>query len=329
LSTVSSNRRFWILGLFLLALSGCAVGQTLQGKYFLNMEEYDKGIRTFSQRLIENPEDPEANYYMGRLLLAKEQPKKALPHLQKAAALKPNVAEYHFWTGVGHWALGQSDKERASYLKALELNSRYVPAHVYIGHTYQDRGDLDKAMEHYRSALRFEPSNPEALYHRAMVLQKQGKATEEAKAWKSYLDEHPDGPLAQNASRYLNARGDFSYRPHQVGHKSLVLAWIRFIKGTDVLHSQAEPSLHVVGKAMEKVPSTTLTVQSFARDDLDLAKRRGDRVKEFLVRRYGLDPSRIVVEPYGRPENVMAGGTVYALDHSIVFKTRDQQSLKQ
>jgi tetratricopeptide (TPR) repeat protein len=296
------------------------VGQTFQGNYFLNMEDYDKGTRTFSQRVSDHPDDPTANYYLGRLLLAQEQPQKAMTHLQKASALHPDNAEYHFWTGVAHWGLGEPGPERARYLKALELNPRHVPAHVYLGHNYQDSGNLSEALEEYHAALKLDPVNPEALYNTAMVLNRQGKAKEEVQAWKSYLDAYPDGPLARNAAQYLNARGNFSYRLHGLGSQRVVLQWIRFQPGKDILHPDAGPSLSVVGELLEKNPGLKLSIQSFSKDNLHLARSRAERVKEFIVRRYRVDPSTIRIEPYGRAEHILAGETVYALDHSIVFK---------
>jgi tetratricopeptide (TPR) repeat protein len=315
--------RYWLrcaFGLALVSLYGCAVGQTFQGNYYLNMEEYDKGIREFSKRLSENPEDPTANYYLGRLLLAKEQPKEAMPNLQKAMMLKPENAEYHFWTGVAHWGLGESALERARYSKALELSPRYVPAHVYIGHNYQDNGEFSKALDHYASALRLDPENPEALYNSALVLQKLGRGSEEVQGWRSYLNLYADGPLARNAAQYLNARGDFSYRLHGLGNQRFVLKWIEFLPGKDILHPDAESSLMVIGESLKKNQRLKLTIQSFFKDDLALARLRAERVKEFIVSRNHVEPSRILLETYARSEHILAGKTVYALDHSIVFK---------
>jgi tetratricopeptide (TPR) repeat protein len=284
------------------------------------MEEYDEGIQTFSARVNENPEDSTAHYYLGRLLLAKEKTREAMPNLQKASALNPENAEYHFWTGVAHWGLGESVMERARYTRALELNPRNVPAHVYIGHNYQDNGEYLQALEHYTTALKLDSDHPEALYNSALVLQKLGKSQEEVQAWKAYLDRYPDGPLARNAAQYLNGRGDFSYRLHGLGNHRFVLKWIKFLSGRDILHPDAAPSLKLVEETLEKNPRLELTIQSFSKDNLPLARLRAERVKEFIVSRNRVDPSRIVLEPYGRSELILAGETVYALDHSIVFK---------
>ncbi|MFP4516812.1 MAG: tetratricopeptide repeat protein [Desulfovibrionales bacterium] len=312
----------WAFGLFLVMLSGCAVGQTFQGNYFLNMEEYDKGVEEFSKQLRENPDDPLANYYMGRLLLAREEPQKAMPHLQKALTLDPGKAEYHYWAGVGHWALGQSAKERGRYQKALELSPGHVPARVYLGHNFQDAGELSKALEHYKEALKKEPSHPEALYNRALVLQKMDRKEQEVSAWKEYLDHYPDGPLARNAAQYLNARGDFSYRLHGLGNRRVVLEWIEFLPGTATLHPDAGPSLQVVGEMLQKNEELKLAIESYYTGNATLARQRAEAVQEFLTRRYGVDPARLPLESFGRAERILAGENLYGLDHSIVFKTR-------
>jgi hypothetical protein len=63
----------------LLIFYGCAVGTRLQGESYLDQEKYSEGVEAFREKLKQNSFDPAANYYMGRYLLALNQPEKAYP----------------------------------------------------------------------------------------------------------------------------------------------------------------------------------------------------------------------------------------------------------
>jgi tetratricopeptide (TPR) repeat protein len=80
--------------LILFILCGCMVGTHIQGQSYLDQEKYSEGVETFREKLKQNSFDPAANYYMGRYLLALNQPKKAYPYLKEAVALDFKNADY-------------------------------------------------------------------------------------------------------------------------------------------------------------------------------------------------------------------------------------------
>jgi tetratricopeptide (TPR) repeat protein len=294
----------------------------MKGDRYLSEKDYRGGIRSFRATLDERPDDALANYYMGRYLLALERSKEALPYLSQAAALKPNDADMRFWLGVAYWSEKDYVNERKSYQKALELDRVHLSAHVYLGHNYLDGGQAREALKHYDTALGIEPYQPEALYHRAAALGKLGDKQEETKAWKTYLDNYPDGALAREAARSLNALGDFTYRNHPIGVRRLTLDRIEFVTGTNRLSSESMPSLQVIGEVMSRTGNFDLEIESYYKGNGQLAEARGLAVKEFILNKYpDVSPSRLIVKSFAASEVVKTGNKVHRLDVSISFRS--------
>ena len=316
-----------LLNLLLITwLGGCTalggMGTEIQGNYYLNNEDYQAGVRSLRDIVQSNPDDPAAQYYLGRCLLALDKPAEALPHLELATRLEPGRADYHFWQGVAHWGVMDYGRERSSYLRAIDLDKSYLPAHLYLGHNYLDAGQTQEALQAYEVVLRLDSRNPEALHNRALCLRKMGREKEEIKAWKTYLEFYPDGSLAREAADYINEKGDFSYRNQILGVRPVTLEWIRFESGTSNITREAEPTLRAVGSVLDNGKTIKLEIHSFYKGNKQLAQERGQRVKDFLVNQYSLDPERLVVRSYGRAEKIPEGNRIYFLDHSVVFHNR-------
>lgn len=77
---------------------------------------------------------------------------------------------------------------------------RKAESHLIEGNRAFEAGELERALGHYRSALALQPNYPEAVYARAVVLARQKRFEEAAKAYREYVDLAPDG-LYANAVR--------------------------------------------------------------------------------------------------------------------------------
>ncbi|GAB4318348.1 MAG: hypothetical protein Kow0059_11780 [Candidatus Sumerlaeia bacterium] len=76
------------------------------------------------------------------------------------------------------------------YLKVREqLNLPHRSAHEFynFGVLAAQEGRLEQALKHFDQALKLQPQFPEALFNRAMVLEKAGKTQDAVKAWEQYL----------------------------------------------------------------------------------------------------------------------------------------------
>ncbi|MCG6916722.1 MAG: tetratricopeptide repeat protein [Deltaproteobacteria bacterium] len=312
-------RKFLLLLSLVLWIPGC---MSLKGERLLKNEQYQDGVATFKNILQEEPQNPQAHYYLGRFYLALERPEEALPHLKQAVQGDPEQGDYHFWLGVAYWAMRDFKLERKSYLQALAKDPKHVPARLYLAHTFLDSGDWQEALDNYDLVLRQAPYNPEALYNRGLALIELKRPKEEAKAWKRYLQYYPEGKWALRAVEHLNGLGDFSYRNFTIGYRRVTLEPITFRAGTATLLSQGKPSLQVLGTILSINHKIWLEIACYKSGYSALAAARAEAVRDYLLQEFPqIEPPRLGARGIGRKEKIKTGNKVYLLDDSTTFIT--------
>jgi tetratricopeptide (TPR) repeat protein len=311
----------------LILLGGCTramdIGQTLkhqvQGSHYMMYREYEKGEATFRQAVRENPGNAEANYYLGRFLLAGGEKKEALSYLQKAAALNPDDTEYIFWLGVAHGENDDPVRERQNYEKVLRLDENHLQSLIYLGHNQLKRKKYQDALSTYSRALELWPESPSALYNRALILGILERTPEEKRAWREYLDLYPAGGLARKAANHLNLLGDFSYRNHTLGARTLTLKKITFEPFGAKLDPLSHPSLKLVGAVASNMGEGTLQVVAYQKNNRQLARKRAVSIRDYLLSEYPDLDGRIGISWFAVPEEFTLAGRKLGLDESVRF----------
>lgn len=316
-----------------LYLSGCAslgdLGSSLkynmQGEYYLQKQDFEQGSKTFGQAVKMDENNPEAHYYYGRFLLAEDDARKALPHLQQATVLNPGKSAYHFWLGVAYGESGQASQERNSYTKALELDPDNIQALTYLGNNLLRAKKYQEALHYYRMALHLSHANPQALYNRAVALRKLGRVQEEKTALLDYLDTYPSGSFSRRGADRLNSLGDYSYRNHRLGFRTLTLADIAFIPSSDKLTDSSYPSLDLVGTTVANMPRGTLNIIVFYQNNNNLARKRAIRIRDHLTKKHpDLEKNkRIRMSWFGTAEKRVVAKKNLHLNESVQFFLTD------
>lgn len=294
----------------------------VQGEYYLDTEKYAEGIEAFNKDLENDPEKPTVHYYLGRFYIAENMPRESLKHMKKAAALDPDNANYHFWLGIVYSANKNRYAERKSYETALKIDPNHVQSRIYLAHTQLERGYYKSALRNYSIVLREWPDEPASLYNRALALHKLGRRKEEKPAWKEYLDFYPSGPMARRAVDHLNDLGDFSYRNHTIGKRTITLRRIEFKPESDRLTRDDKDSLSFLGSILRYAKDVSIHIVAYKKNDKELAEKRAKSIKKYLLgylERDGFD--RLKVSWFGVPERSRAGGRIYRQDESVNFFT--------
>jgi tetratricopeptide (TPR) repeat protein len=300
---------------------------TIKGEYYLDSGSYDQGIVGFETMLKEHPQNPALQYYIGRLYLAADNALSAEPALQKAVALKPQDADYHFWLGVAYAANAKPSAEQESYLKALAIDETHLQSLVYLGHNRYDAKAYEGALTYYTRALELSPEIPSALYNRAMILRLLRRTPEERVAWKSYLEIYRSGAFARQAVQYLNAHGDFQYRNYRIGRRMVTIKAIEFSDPAVELSRESQTSLIYVGNLFQKASNTTLHIVSFQLGNRRLAEKKARVIRTYLRKRYPqIQPKKIRVSWFNEPQRIEAGEKVILLGDSIHFFTIQNES---
>lgn len=296
--------------------------QNTKGNRYLKNRQYKDGIKAFQKELEVNPDSAEAQYFMGRFQLAENHPKEALYHLERAAKLSPEKADYHFWLGVAYAANKESDLERKSYLRALELDRKHIQALTYLGHNHLEKSEYEDALKTYNKVLKLWPNNPSALYNRALILKHFERTPEERLAWEAYLADCPSGAMTRQAVLNLNALGEFEYRNHIIGSRTVTLEKIYFEPFTAKIWIGSQPSLDVLGEILKNNKSISIHIVAYQKNNKKLAKARAKSVKKYLLKRFPeIKSSRLFVSWFGVPEKIKTAKKTLIEDESINFIT--------
>ena len=142
-----------------------AIDPTSQGAMRALIEAYyrsgriDLIARELEQAVAERPADDVAQYGLGLSLFARSATDldKALEHLSKAAALRPEVAEYHFRVGTVNLEAERFPEAIVSLKKARDLEPALARHHVPLALALSRTGDRKGAIEAIRAILPLSP----------------------------------------------------------------------------------------------------------------------------------------------------------------------------
>jgi len=311
-------KHFWIIFVVIAIFSGCQLGTRVQGEYYLNQEKYTDGVKKFDEKLKKDSFDALANYYMARYLLALDRPNDALPYIKEAVALEFNNADYHYWLGVCYHGLKRYREERQSYLRAIQYNNRHADAYLYLGHSYLESGKWEEALGAYDKVLEIDKDHPQAMYNRALALNKLQRFSEEIAAWKGYLSIYPAGGWAIQAVDHLNFRGNFDYRNYQIGYRRVPLKKIRFEGLTSILDVATKSSMGVIGSILSINKKIDLQIVGYKTGHKSLALKRANGVKEYMINNFSeIDPNRLTIRGVGTPEKIQINWKTFSVDDSI------------
>jgi predicted O-linked N-acetylglucosamine transferase (SPINDLY family) len=86
-------------------------------------------------------------------------PADALPHLERAAALRPENARFQVSLAWALLQLQRVDASIAACRRAVELEPEHAPAHHHLGNALTELGDRGGAIASYRRAVELDPSD--------------------------------------------------------------------------------------------------------------------------------------------------------------------------
>ena len=98
----------------------------------------------------------------------------------------------------------------------------------------------------YDKVLARAPYEPQAMFNKAVALERLGRTREMRASLLAYMELYPDGAQARQGTQMLNGAGDYTWRNHVVGLRTVTLHSIDFSKGGSTLTEDACASLDVI-----------------------------------------------------------------------------------
>jgi Flp pilus assembly protein TadD len=149
-----------------------------------------------------NPELYQAQTNLGLLLLAMKDVPGALPHLQKAVALKPGDARPHLDLGVALDASGQTSAAATELRRALQLDAKLDAAADRLGKIELDEKQYSSAAGDFERVLAINPERAEAELGLASAREGLGQLAEAEQHFEAYLKMQPaDAPVRFHLAR--------------------------------------------------------------------------------------------------------------------------------
>ena len=101
----------------------------------------------------------------------------ALELFQKALALQPNVADYHFRIASTSWKLGRGADVEKHYLESIRLDPQLAQAHKMLAQWYASQRQFELSLLHSSAALALSPDDLETLLTRAVAMDNSGDSS--------------------------------------------------------------------------------------------------------------------------------------------------------
>jgi tetratricopeptide (TPR) repeat protein len=146
----------------------------------------------YIERLFRGQETAEARLLMGVAHLRRGDFRAALPELEKAARLNPDLPTVHSLLGRALMGMTRRDDAMREFRRELEKNPNDFDANVYVGLFLKDDGKLDEAHEYLKRAGRLRSRSPAALFALGSLHLAAGRVDEAQQALASVTAQLPE-----------------------------------------------------------------------------------------------------------------------------------------
>jgi protein O-GlcNAc transferase len=167
--------------------------------------------RIYRQILQVQPREPDALRLLGLLAYTVGKAVEALPLLEAAIAVNPQVAIYHSDRGNALLALGRAPEAEAAFRRALQLDPELHVAWSNLGNALQAQGQRDTALECYRAALARAPDFAQAHNNVGTLFYERGELAAAIEAYQTALRLQPTyAEAARNLGNAFRLQGNGS-----------------------------------------------------------------------------------------------------------------------
>ncbi len=152
--------------------------------------QIDKG-QLLIDRILRNGDSAEARLLIGTTKFFVNDFAGALPELQKALELNPNVPDGYAYYGLALLSSGDQEGARKAFEKELASDPNNFDANLRMGVLLRQDEDQDGALKFFNHALQLRPGDFGVRYQIASVELAQGRVEEARKGLESILKEAP------------------------------------------------------------------------------------------------------------------------------------------
>jgi tetratricopeptide (TPR) repeat protein len=152
-------------------------------------------MRDTVNRLSELSDGLAAAYLLkGQALLSSFEFERAIPELEMAKKLNPELPRLHYSLGLGYLKLGRNQQAIICFETELARAPRDFSTFYYLAYLHEAEGDLSAALARLEAGLKLEPQSVAGNTLLGKILIKQGKAAEALLPLQKAVKQDPQDP---------------------------------------------------------------------------------------------------------------------------------------
>jgi tetratricopeptide (TPR) repeat protein len=140
----------------------------LLGHALLRQNEVQRG-QAVIDRLFRGGESAEGHLLLGVQHMGRTDSREAVPELQRAAELNPDLPTVHSLLGVALMNAGDRPAAMEAFRRELKANPNDFQANLRLGLLLRDENRLDEANDYLVRAARLRPKDPDVMYGMARI----------------------------------------------------------------------------------------------------------------------------------------------------------------
>jgi tetratricopeptide (TPR) repeat protein len=280
---------------------------------YLRSSDHKRASEQLQAILRDDPTNPQAHYYLGRLALEDKKPAEAADHFSKTILLSPDFESGYYFLALAQLDLDQGNEALATLDKARQKFAQNFDLEFYTGLAYSRQKAYTEALQHYIAAeVIAQATDPQQLregfyFQLGAAYERKGDYTQAEKYFEKCLQLAPDFVEAMNYLGYMWAEhGEKLDKARELIEKAVKaepknaayldsLAWVLFKL------NQAQEALPYALKAAELSEKPDATVYDHI-GDIYAALKQPEKAREAWRKSLSLEPNAEVskkLEPSG------------------------------
>lgn len=173
--------------------------EELKEKAFAFMDKGDmmSSLKTFKEIINIDPQNPEALYYCGHILVGERKYEESLDFFSKVIEVDPKYADAYFMKGRALYVLGKLDQAIASYNTGLKIRPSDIPAMNELADIFERANKLDQAAELLEKAIK-SIKTPNLKFRLGRIYLMTNRQEQAKTLAETMTKEHPQAPEGYN-----------------------------------------------------------------------------------------------------------------------------------
>jgi tetratricopeptide (TPR) repeat protein len=168
----------------------------LEGVALFKDAKYEEAGLNFEKVATRFSDHPEVFYNLGVSLMRSGDIDRAIPALEQALKLKPDMVEAQFAIGECYFNKGDKEKAEEAFARSTELQPSNGRAFYNLGIIYYRMDSLDEALESFKKSTELEPGFSSAFYQAGLVSIKKGDLKGALQYFETFLKMEPNAAEA-------------------------------------------------------------------------------------------------------------------------------------